>query len=1829
MNAALALAVAHRVFGVDLDDRRRGGRRGAAGALAPGAARPTPGGVTVLNDAYNANPTSMDAALVALARTSTDGPAHRRARRHARARRPQRRRAPRGRCAARASFGSTSLDRRRRRRRARSQPRRPGSLPTCVQHADAADGARPAASDGANRATRCSEGQPRGRPRARRRGRTLRATGRARDRDADGRGRGVPRHGLRHAAADRAAPQARHRAADPRRRPDRAPARGEGRHADDGRPRDRGRGRRRLPRRARPAQERRVLELGLDAARVDRRASRSSAGSTTTSVCAPGGTSACASGARRSASSSWPRLFAWLAVDFVHVSTHLSFTRPLDLDLGTVGWFVWAILVVYATANAVNLTDGLDGLAAGSSAFMFAAFMIIAFTEFRHPTIYGLQLGSGTAQAQDQAIVAAAMFGACAGFLWWNAAPGAHHHGRHRFARDRRRDGRARAAHAHRAAPPDPRRAPGDRDAVGDRAGGLVPRLPPPGAAHGADPPPLRGRRLVGVHRDRALLAVRRHLRRARRSASSTPTSCTSSDRGSSDARARDRPGRDRASRSTPPPARRRLGRHRRRGRARRRRRVRRARRRWSRRIGCARRRAARRRDDARARSTTADLVVPSPLVRVGPSGARRRPGGAACPCAARSTSRASAPACPIVAVTGTNGKTTVTTLIAAMLDASGRRAIAAGNIGRPLIDAVDDDGRRARRRGLVVPARVLADVPSARRGRARDHARPPRLARELRAVRRRQGAHHRAPARRRPARVRRRRRGRVRDRGARRRASCRLLASRRRGRLRTRGRRRRSSTADGTRAAPRSRRCGARSLHDRTNALAAAAAALEVGATPAGVRDALARLRDPPHRVALVGEAIWGALVRRLEGDEPRRDAARGRVVRFGGAARGRPQQGSRPLGARREPPTGCGGSSRSARPGPRSPPRSRDPVPVGDCRFDARRGARRRRARSSRATRCCCRPRARRSTRTPNYAERGDDFAARSPHVSADRWSARHDDRDHPPRFVGRAAIGDSHIAPGARRRRAPSRARCRGPPSYVVLCATVAVLNIVGLVMILSRVVGRGAERLRLVVVLLRPSADVGGRSAWSRSSSRRRIDYHRWRRCAPCVLVVALIGAASSCSCPASASRSTARGAGSGSGTFRVQPSEIAKLALLLCGADVLAAPRRPARRLAGVAPGARRCSAVLGALVMMEPDLDSTIVLALIGFSLLIVGGVRRQAPRDARRRPRSASSRVLAFAAPYRRARMFAFLHPWHDAGNTGYQIAAVADRARQRRRRTASGSARAAPSGCSSPTRTPTSSSRSSARSSVSSDASWCSRCSPAFGLVGFRVARRAPDPFGMLLAAGVTAWIVGQAAINLGAVVGMLPVSGITLPFLSAGGSSLVITMFGAGILANVARQTPPDTARTPRRRVAGASDASRVTEPGLRAARRAAARAATRIRRSPSRRSSCAAGTARTCGSSGASAGSRAGVVPDAGFAIDLLPGRGLQRRLTLRERRRDLGRARRVRARVRASCGGTGRVSSSASAATRRCRAWSRRVLLPGPDVVHEQDAAPGLANRIGVRLGARAAVSLPGHAAARTRRSPATRCVRRSSASTARGPSATPRCSPSSAARRVRAPINRADARLLRPLARPHRSRRCTTCAVPATSTSARRRSRRSAGARRRAARTSSSAYEEHMDDLLARATLAVCRSGAGTVAELTVVGVPAVLVPLPGAPSDHQTRNAQTLEPTPARRWWCATTECDPARLDRRRRRAARASPTGSSGWARPRAGSAGPTPRRGSPISWRSTPVAADATLPTGPEISVPPLDLTRPRRVHIVGVGGVGMSAIALAARPAWVTR
>jgi phospho-N-acetylmuramoyl-pentapeptide-transferase len=111
--------------------------------------------------------------------------------------------------------------------------------------------------------------------------------------------------------------------------------------------------------------------------------------------------------------------FALGCVYWQKVDTHLSFTRfnSLHVNLGHAGWVIFAVLVMLGATNSVNLTDGLDGLAAGSSVFGFTAFTVIGFYQLRHFSIYR------NPASLDEAVIAAALLGACAGFLWWNAAP--------------------------------------------------------------------------------------------------------------------------------------------------------------------------------------------------------------------------------------------------------------------------------------------------------------------------------------------------------------------------------------------------------------------------------------------------------------------------------------------------------------------------------------------------------------------------------------------------------------------------------------------------------------------------------------------------------------------------------------------------------------------------------------------------------------------------------------------------------------------------------------------------------------------------------------------------------------------------------------------------------------------------------------------------------------------------------------------------------------------------------------------------------------------------------------------------------------------------------------------------------------------------------------------------------------------------------------------------------------------------------------------------------------------------------------------------------------
>jgi phospho-N-acetylmuramoyl-pentapeptide-transferase len=118
-------------------------------------------------------------------------------------------------------------------------------------------------------------------------------------------------------------------------------------------------------------------------------------------------------------------IFALVAVKLSHVNADLSFIRDTGLNLG-LAFYVWVFVMIAASSNGVNLTDGLDGLASGSAALVLGAYVVIAFWEARHSCFPVRMAGCydfKAVPAIDVAIVAAAALGAVAGFLWWNAAP--------------------------------------------------------------------------------------------------------------------------------------------------------------------------------------------------------------------------------------------------------------------------------------------------------------------------------------------------------------------------------------------------------------------------------------------------------------------------------------------------------------------------------------------------------------------------------------------------------------------------------------------------------------------------------------------------------------------------------------------------------------------------------------------------------------------------------------------------------------------------------------------------------------------------------------------------------------------------------------------------------------------------------------------------------------------------------------------------------------------------------------------------------------------------------------------------------------------------------------------------------------------------------------------------------------------------------------------------------------------------------------------------------------------------------------------------------------
>lgn len=116
-------------------------------------------------------------------------------------------------------------------------------------------------------------------------------------------------------------------------------------------------------------------------------------------------------------------IFAILATRYVYLSTALSFARPFGSELPQWLFIAFVMLVVISAANAMNITDGLDGLAAGSATIVFSAYTVICYWQFRHSDFYSNGAAAFANNSLDVAILAAAITGACAGFLWWNAAP--------------------------------------------------------------------------------------------------------------------------------------------------------------------------------------------------------------------------------------------------------------------------------------------------------------------------------------------------------------------------------------------------------------------------------------------------------------------------------------------------------------------------------------------------------------------------------------------------------------------------------------------------------------------------------------------------------------------------------------------------------------------------------------------------------------------------------------------------------------------------------------------------------------------------------------------------------------------------------------------------------------------------------------------------------------------------------------------------------------------------------------------------------------------------------------------------------------------------------------------------------------------------------------------------------------------------------------------------------------------------------------------------------------------------------------------------------------
>jgi len=259
-----------------------------------------------------------------------------------------------------------------------------------------------------------------------------------------------------------------------------------------------------------------------------------------------------------------------------------------------------------------------------------------------------------------------------------------------------------------------------------------------------------------------------------------------------------------------------------------------------------------------------------------------------------------------------------------------------------------------------------------------------------------------------------------------------------------------------------------------------------------------------------------------------------------------------------------------------------------------------------------------------------------------------------------------------------------------------------------------------------------------------------------------------------------------------GPFTVQPSEFAKLALVLFVADLLARRAHLVEDNRAVLMPVMFVSLLFAGLVLLQPSQGTATILVATGMILLYLGGVSIWSLG-------SVSIGLLtafvffAMSTPYRRARIMAWRDPFSDPENVGYQTI-------QSLVGVASGGAEGVGLGAGRAKWGFLPEAHTDFIFSVLAEelgfigALMLILMYVGLVLFGMRVALAAPDRLGMLLAGGVTAAITMQAFVNIGAAINLLPISGVTLPFVSVGGSSLLMNLAAMGVVLNVSRQIRP---------------------------------------------------------------------------------------------------------------------------------------------------------------------------------------------------------------------------------------------------------------------------------------------------------------------------------------------------------------------------------------------------------------------------------------------------